>query len=295
MEIQPKVSVLCFGEVLYDMFPQGKQPGGAPMNVAVHLANYGVKSAVLSCVGRDDLGEELLAFLNSRNVEINNVQTSDKYPTGTVTIDIQDESDPKYEIVEDVAWDHISGDVALDDAPGFIVHGSLACRGDNNLEALKSLKSKYPSSKVVFDMNLRAPYYSKALIKDLLGDAHILKINEDEFQLLCQWGSYSDQDESDLLKRLKEEYRNLETIILTKGSEGATVLQGSEIITEKSIKIEVVNTVGAGDSFLGAFLSELRKGPARALKLAIATGAYVATQPGATPKYSSADIWKLWE
>ncbi len=294
MEDQSQITVLCFGEVLYDMFPGGKQPGGAPMNVAVHLANYGVKSTVLSCVGEDDLGKELLAFLSSRNVDTKHLQVSDQYPTGTVTVDIQDKSDPQYTIVEGVAWDHISSDFTLGKDLKYIVHGSLACRTKDNVETLKRLKSHYTNSRVVFDINLRAPYYSNELIQELVGDAHILKINDEEFELLCEWNGYPEASESELLEKLNATYPQLEIIILTKGAEGATVLCNAEIIREPSKKIDVLNTVGAGDSFLGAFLSEIDKGPEAALKLAIATGAYVATQPGATPQYGRGDILDSW-
>lgn len=287
------ISTISIGEVLYDMFPEGRQPGGAPMNVALCLANFGVKSAMISRVGADEYGKELIAFLQNRSVDTSLIQIDKSYPTGTVRVKLGGKTqDPEYIIVEHTAWDFIDDSFTKELlAPAFIIHGSLACRSDNNFRAIKKLTGTY-KSKVVFDMNLRSPFYSKLILEELLSRCHILKVNLREFERLKEWYNIDTNAEERSLIRFQKLFPNIETILLTKRSKGAAALHHGEYLKTKAIPIEIKDTVGSGDAFLGAFLSQYHKQKdiKDALELASFTGAYVATQTGANPAFDEKDI-----
>ena len=287
--------VICFGEVLLDLFPNGAIPGGAPMNVAIHLQNFKMKSGIISRVGNDIHGNQLIEFLKVRNVNSELLQVDGKQDTGTVRVNVDKIDDPVYTIVEKVAWDFIDDSfLNYEINPKYLVFGSLACRSLTSNASLQKLLESSKAQKV-FDLNVRTPHYSRSVIDTLLKSAHIIKMNMDEFKMLKEWFYIKNPREQGDFRALKSLYPNIETMILTKGGKGATVWKDGKMETAKANPITVKDTVGSGDAFLAAFLSQIDQGASQleALQFATATGAYVATQEGANPKYTESDIIPL--
>ncbi|MGC4022327.1 MAG: PfkB family carbohydrate kinase [Cyclobacteriaceae bacterium] len=179
---------ICFGEVLWDILPHAKIPGGAPMNVALHLANLGVDVAMVSRVGEDELGQELRRFLHQRQFSDQWIQSEKNLPTGTVRVDVSDRNNVRYEIVHPVAWDNIQflEEMNLLTPASAIVFGSLACRSMASQQTLLKLLETINGIKI-FDVNLRSPRYSKDFVIALMAHANILKINEDELDIISSW------------------------------------------------------------------------------------------------------------
>ena len=286
------MSVVCFGEVLWDMLPSGKVAGGAPMNVAFHARNLGLDASLVSRVGRDALGDELLAFLSNKKVPLRLVQRDTQQPTSTVQVKLDKAGHASYEIVAPVAWDFIEREeravsaVRLSQA---FVFGSLVARSATSRRTLISLLEQAPLK--VFDVNLRPPHYSRALLETLLAKADIVKMNEEELATISRW--YGDENEEAAQMKLLLEQFNLTSLLLTKGSDGAA-FRGEQVpyITQPAFAVQVKDTVGSGDSFLAAFLSKFLKGQpiSEALQFAAATGALVATRSGGTPELTEGDI-----
>ncbi len=290
------VTSLCFGEMLFDMLPSGKKPGGAPMNVAVHLKNLGVQSAIISRVGDDDLGLELTDFVESKKVINDLIQVGKGEVTGTVRVNLDKNDDPTYTVEEGVAWDAIDTSF-LDQKelnPEYIIHGSLACRSEKSKRSLLELL-RLSKAINVFDLNLRSPFYNKALLEDLLNQTDILKINDDEYNLLKRWYEIDSSSEKKGIETLQKNFKNIGTIILTKGACGSILWNMGDFFISKGIPIEVEDTIGSGDSFLAGFLSSKIQGANMqdALDFATSTGAYVATKSGANPRYLRKDIYQL--
>ncbi len=280
--------VICFGEVLWDLLPTGKLPGGAPMNVAYHLTNFGVSTQIISRVGEDAHGQELTQFLKEKAVDISLIQKDAFYPTGIVKVELDDKGSPSYEIVKPVAWDYINVNVentkAVKNAAAF-VFGSLAARCNRTKERLFSFLEM--AKLKVFDVNLRAPFYSKELIETLLFQSDIVKMNDEELDLISSW-FFKTVPPFDLAKKIKKHFE-IAVLIVTQGSKGAYVIdKKGEITSVTAIKVVVKDTIGSGDSFLAGFLYHyLNAEPiAVCLDFAARTGALVATMQGGTPKIS---------
>lgn len=290
-----KPSFLCYGEVLYDVFDVEKQPGGAPLNVALHLSKLGMYTAIISKVGADSHGRDLLEYIQTNGVDISLIQSSIEHPTGVVQVSMGANEHPEYEIVEGVAWDYIDHSFLYDiGAFDFIIHGSLACRSVMSRTTLEQLKNR-SSAKVVFDLNLRAPYYDKKLILSLLASCHYIKLNEEELIIVQDWLGIQPESEGKSLEILVDQFSNLELVIVTRGGEGAMAWYEGGLFSVEGIKVEVVNTVGSGDAFLGAFLSQfsINQNVTQSLRFAAAVGGFVATHVGANPTYTERDILEL--
>ncbi|MEM6524707.1 MAG: carbohydrate kinase [Bacteroidota bacterium] len=286
------LDVICFGETLIDLFPTGPLPGGAPMNVASHLRNFNMKTGLITRVGNDARGESILDFLKDQRVDTRLVQIDADKETGIVKVNVDKNDDPVYTIVEDVAWDYIDDSFSNQSLnPKYIVHGSLICRSSESSNSLYKLLQD-SKAKVVFDLNLRPPYYNKSVIGELLKSTHILKVNNDEFEMLKDWFNMKGAGERDSFNALKSVFTNIEIIIVTKGAQGAVAWRNNEMLKVKSVPIKVKDAVGSGDAFLAGFISQIDQGVSleEALTYAIKVGAYVATKKGANPKYSEGDI-----
>lgn len=291
---QPTSNIVCFGEILWDLLPSGKVAGGAPMNVAFHANQLGIAAQMISKIGKDDLGKDLIDFLNQKGVDTTLVQTDDTYPTGTVKVTLDAKGSPSYEIVAPVAWDFIHANTAnktaVQSADAF-VFGSLAARNETSrntlLELLKLAKLK------VFDVNLRSPFYTKPLLTQLLHQADIVKMNDEELEIIGSWLDIYETKAKTALQ-VKNHF-NWQQLIVTRGAHGAWFFNKDGMISSQGITIQVQDTIGSGDSFLAAFLSKFLQGevPEKCLKFASATGAYVATKKGGTPEFSEAQIWNL--
>lgn len=277
----------CFGEVLWDLFPSGAKPGGAPMNVAIHAQNLGLESAVISAIGEDELGQNLLDILQERGVNTAFI-TTNEHPTGTVTVDTSNPSEVRYTIDEPSAWDFISTREVSWEQGDLLLHGSLATRNNQSYESLKALREK--ASMRVFDLNLRKPYIDQIRILELLEGTEIVKVNEEEYALLAKWLHFDANPELGF-EALHERFDTQE-LILTRGSQGALWVNNIGVLQSKVFPVAVKDTVGAGDSFLAAMLfgiSHLLE-PQQTVDYAAALGAMVASKEGANPLISKTEL-----
>ncbi|MGB4399487.1 MAG: carbohydrate kinase [Daejeonella sp.] len=285
------IKVVCFGEILWDNLPGGRKPGGAPMNVAYHLNQLGIISTLISKVGSDQNGEDLLKFINKKGISTEYCQTDMMYNTSTVEVNIGSDHEVSYEIVSPVAWDFILPEKRMDQlvaAADAFVFGSLAVRNPTSFKTLQSLlkASRYR----VFDVNLREPHFTKETITILLQHADLLKLNSHELNLISSWFGNS-QNERQMINMLQERF-GIKEIVVTKGANGAAYYSKSEQFTIPAFKVEINDTIGSGDSFLAAFLGQKLKGQSvqDCLISAAALGAFVASQPGACPDYNISDL-----
>ncbi len=284
-------TIICFGEVLWDLLPSGKIAGGAPMNVAFHANQFGLNSKMISRVGHDELGNELLDFLNQKGVSTHLVQTDHTFSTGTVNVVLDEKGSPSYDIVQPAAWDFIHPDSEMLDTvkeSDALIFGSLACRSSRTKRTLLELLEVAPLR--VLDVNLRQPFYAKSLIEELLSQADIVKMNDEELELIS--GYWIDlHDPQDQMVYLRKKF-GLETLIVTRGSNGAVCLDESGYCEQSGYPVTVKDTIGSGDSFLAAFLSKMLNGEnaAECLRFACAIGALVATKQGGTPVLEASEI-----
>ncbi|NHE55459.1 carbohydrate kinase family protein [Cyclobacterium plantarum] len=286
--------IICFGEMLWDIFPKESIAGGAPMNVALHLAHLGMDVKMISAIGEDKLGKKLLSFIRKFGLSEDFIQINATYPTGTVNVDDRDKENIKYEIVKPAAWDYIlwseEMDKAVRNADAFIF-GTLGARNETSKATLEKLLET-PALKV-FDINLRPPFYTADLLEYLLKKADILKLNEDELTLLADFYDLPNKMEA-ALEKLTELFE-FDMICITLGSKGAAIYQEGEIISHPGYPVAVKDTVGSGDAFLAGFVSKYlsRESPEKILDFACALGALVATFSGGTPQYNESDIGKI--
>ena len=289
-----KTSIICYGEVLWDMLPSGRKPGGAPMNVAFHVQQLGTSSQMISRVGNDNLGQELMTFFDEKGIDTKLVQQDNDFPTSTVEVTLDRNGTPTYEIVENVAWDNIQisqgllNEVTETDA---IIFGSLACRTPQSQQTLFELLEAVTLR--IFDINLRPPFYSKGLLEQLLYYADIVKVNEEELEIVAEYiGSFDDEIEK--ITAVKDKY-NIDIIIVTKGTAGVICIDNNEVLIHPIFPVKVKDTVGSGDAFLAGFVHQfLREENTEAcLELASAMGAIVSTKAGATPTINKNEIKEI--
>lgn len=279
--------VIALGELLWDMLPTGKRAGGAPTNFCYHSMKNGAEGYAISALGEDALGDELEGEVNKAGIK--HIIKRNAYPTGTVEVHLSD-GIPTYDIVQNVAWDHIPFTKDMVDVmkkADAICYGTLACRRPESHDSIMRLLSEAkPGAMKYFDINLRGDFYSKDLITEQLNAATVFKINNDEIAQLQTMFSVPGTP-SEVALWFLEQY-DLDYVILTAGGDYSEVFAkngvSSKVVTPK---VEVNDTVGAGDSFSGVFCIEILKGtPLRqAHKRAVNVAAYVCTKPGAWPEY----------
>lgn len=278
--------VVGLGEALWDVFPEGKKIGGAPANFAFHAGQFGLEAYAVSAVGDDDLGRELEASLDEAGLDY--CFETVPYPTGTVLVELDEAGVPSYNIKEGAAWDNIPfTDKLRELASGCdaVCFGSLAQRSEVSRSTIRSFLNAMPESSLkIFDINLRQHYYSKDLLCECMELSDILKINDDEIVAVADMLGCGMSDLEDIARMLLERF-NLRMLILTRGAIGSYVFTPSEMSFLATPKVDVVSTVGAGDSFTGAFISAILKGKDihSAHRLAVDVSAYVCTQVGAMP------------
>ncbi|WP_163711418.1 carbohydrate kinase family protein [Mangrovibacterium lignilyticum] len=281
-------TIVCYGEVLWDIFPDGSKPGGAPMNVAYHLKKFGIDSRMISRVGADALGKALLDLLEEWKIPTENCQVDEQYRTGFVEAISGDDHEMTYVIHPDVAWDQIkpcnqSGEM-VEKSDAF-VFGTLVTRSQASRNTLYKLLEK--ASYKVFDINLRPPFYSKEVIEYLLQQCNLLKLNDSELDLILSWYKNDLPDEATSVRFLQKRF-GIGEVIVTKGSCGATYYDSNNTYNFPAFKVDVKDTVGSGDSFLAAFLANKIQNESidTSMSYATALGAFVASNEGACPSYS---------
>lgn len=279
--------VVGMGEALWDVLPEGKKIGGAPANFAYHVSQFGLNSRVVSAVGDDKLGMEVLD--NFREKKLNAMVEIVPYPTGTVQVELDAEGVPCYDIKEGVAWDNIPYTPALEDLAKHtkaVCFGSLAQRSVVSRDTINRFIDAMPAEDTlkIFDINLRQGFYTKEILCNSFSKCNILKINDEELVTVSRMFGYPGIDLQDKCWILLAKY-NLKMLILTCGVNGSYVFTPGNVSFVETPRVEVADTVGAGDSFTAAFVSSILSGLSigEAHKLAVETSAYVCTQNGAMP------------
>lgn len=281
--------VVGMGEALWDVLPEGKKIGGAPANFAYHVSQFGLNSRVVSAVGEDKLGTEILD--NFRAKQLNCMIETVPYRTGTVQVELDAEGVPCYDIKEGVAWDNIPFTPALADLARqtrAVCFGSLAQRSVVSRQTINSFLDAMPQDDNVlkiFDVNLRQSFYTKEILCNSFSKCNILKINDEELVTVSRMFGYPGIDLQDKCWILLAKY-NLKMLILTCGVNGSYVFTPGNVSFVETPKVEVADTVGAGDSFTATFVAAILKGLCvqEAHKLAVKVSAYVCTQNGAMPE-----------
>lgn len=280
--------VVGIGEALWDILPDGKKIGGAPANFAYHISQFGLEGVAVSAIGHDALGQEISKALTSKGLRLY-LEVVD-YSTGTVLVELDEKGVPKYDIRRNAAWDKIpftSKLRQLAQNTKAVCFGSLAQRDKTTRATISSFIDEMPKdddSLIVFDANLRQDFYSKEILCNSIDRCNILKINDDELDVIKHLLDYSDSDTEQASLRILESF-NLKSLILTCGVDGSYVFTHDLVSFLPTPKVKVADTVGAGDSFTAAYVASILKGAtvAEAHQRAVETSAYVCTQHGAMP------------
>lgn len=280
--------VVGMGEALWDVLPEGKKIGGAPANFAYHVSQFGLPSCMVSAIGDDALGKEIIENFTYKGLD--QLIAEVPYPTGTVQVEIDQTGIPLYDIKENVAWDNIPYTEHLDalaKRTKAVCFGSLAQRNvvsRNTINHFLDTMPKDDDSLIVFDVNLRQGFYNKEILCKSMQNCNILKINDEELITVSRMFGYPGIDLQDKCWILLGKY-NLKMLILTCGINGSYVFTPGNVSFQPTPKVEVADTVGAGDSFTAAFIASILKGKSvtEAHTIAVKTSAYVCTQKGAMP------------
>jgi fructokinase len=275
------------GEILWDILPSGREMGGAPANFAYHASALGYEGMIVSCVGKDELGFEILSRLKDLGLATDFVTMVESHPTGTVTVEVDMEGVPDFIINEDVAWDvlpEMSGLFELAQEARAVCFGSLAQRSPISLNTIHQFLLNTSSEALrIFDINLRQNFFSEQVISRSLILANVLKLNAHELQVLSDLYSLEGQEES-ALRKLADRFE-LEMVALTKGSKGSMLYSRDRCSIHPGYPVDVVDSVGAGDAFTAVMAIGILKGFEldRINTLANRVASYVCTQAGATP------------
>lgn len=296
----PRPTVVGLGELLWDLFPAGKQLGGAPANFAYITALLGDSGVIASRVGDDRLGQEALWHLKSSGLDVNRIQRDPEHPTGTVKVDVDSKGQPEYHITESVAWDFMqfSEDwISLARSAHAVCFGSLAQRNSVSRAAIRAFLAALPDFAIgIFDVNLRQSYFTPEIVRDSARHAKILKLNHEEFPRflnLLQYpqknsaSSSGDSNQSaDLAaaRWLCKEF-GIRIVCITRGGNGSLLVTHTSYHEHPGFSVKIADTVGAGDAFTAALVHHALRGSSLPVMNAAANrlGAWVASQEGATP------------
>ena len=287
----PSFVVVGIGELLWDMLPAGKQLGGAPANFAYHARAMGTDAIVVSCVGDDALGREILNRLGALGLDRRYVAVHPSAPTGTVEVRLDDKGVPDFIIRRDVAWDCIpmsEGMVELARRADAVCFGSLAQRGEVSRRTIgEFLKATGEGCLRVFDINLRQTFFSKEVVEESLGAADVLKLNDAELPVVARLLGLA-ESEREAMEGLMGRY-GLRMVALTRGGEGSRLYVPGKVFEHPGYRAEVVDTVGAGDAFTAALTVGLLRGeePGRINERANRLASFVCSKSGGTPEIAA--------
>jgi len=276
--------IISIGEVVWDIFPERRVLGGAPVNVAYHLRCLGIEVGVVTRVGKDELGDRTIGSMAALGLPIDGVQQGD-LPTGTVLVTIGPDNEPDFDIVTPAAWDNIDlaeAEKFIGDRPFKLVFGSLAQRDERSGSTIRALWRK--ADYRCYDVNLRPPHTSREIVEGALAVAELVKMNGSELLEIGSWQNLSADDRKIIARELMGRY-NITVLVVTEGGDGAWLLSGEDYYRTPGRPVEVADTVGAGDAFFAALLAGREQGLGwqECLDKAAELGAYVASQNGATP------------
>ncbi len=294
--IQPiNQQILCIGEMLWDRLPTGAKPGGAPMNVALHLKRLGRSPWFASRIGNDQAGEQLLDFLKENQMDTSLIQTDPELPTSQVLVCLDHHGNATYEICEPVAWDNLSLSPELAQkaaSAGWIVVGSLAARNPVTRETL--LKLLNSDAVKILDINLRPPFDRKEVAERLLHNCDMVKMNDEELARLTEWFALHGKTMQEQMAAVCLHF-GVKAVCVTRGAHGAAFYGNDSYCEHPGYPVQVADTVGAGDAFLAGLIDAMieKRPPEESLARACAVGALVASREGATPGYSPAEIEQI--
>lgn len=287
-----KLKGVCFGEILFDVFLEHKKIGGAPLNVASRIKSLGGDISIISAVGSNSNGRELIEYIKNLGINIKTVEVKNDYPTGLVNVILNERGNASYDIHYPSAWDKIEPSVtntSIVEEADFLVYGSLASRDAVSRNTLKQLLevAKYK----IFDVNLRVPHYTQKTLFDLLNAANFIKFNDDELFEIAGYLKSTHKSLEQNIKFIAKE-TNTEAVCVTLGSHGAVLFWENKFYYNCGFKVKVIDTVGSGDSFLASLIVKLldEKDPQNALNYACAVGAIVAQYEGANPTIHQSEI-----
>ena len=280
--------VIGLGEALWDVLPEGKKLGGAPANFAYHAGQFlgQANTMAISALGEDKLAEETIAALEEHGLQYTMPRVP--YPTGTVQVQLDEQGIPTYDIRENVAWDNIPFTPEIEEIARncrAVCFGSLAQRNVVSRENIHRFLDATPEDCVkIFDINLRQNFYTNEVIQESMRRCNILKINDEELVIIGRMFGYPGLDIENKCWLILGKY-DLDMLVLTCGTNGSYVFTPGQMSFQETPKVEVADTVGAGDSFTGSFCAAILNGKpvAEAHQLAVKVSAFVCTQNGAMP------------
>lgn len=284
--------VICFGEVLWDAFADHKKIGGAPLNVALRLQSLGAHVSIISSVGNDADGTVLTKYIKNKGIDTSLLQINESYPTSTVSVNLDNLGNATYEINYPCAWDFIEINNTvkhLVSTSDIFIFGSLTCRNSTSKNTLFELIELANFS--VFDVNFRKPHYSMTVIKELLLTADFIKLNDDELHEICKVNSLEGAHLEEKIKAVST-FSSTKKICVTLGENGAVLYLNDRFYYNHGRKVHVVDTVGAGDSFLASLIYMLhtKNSPQKSIDFACEIGAIVASHEGANPDIDYSNI-----
>ena len=284
-------TILALGEVLWDVFPKARLLGGAPLNFAVHARNLGADAHIVSRIGTDEMGDEIARAVQRFGLSMKTVQRDPKRPTGRVNVTVDAKGQPTFEIVKGVAWDAIEETPeaqAVAARAEAVCFGTLAQRSARSRKTIQDLVRQAESARLkVCDINFRQRFYTREIVESSLKPANLLKLNEDELPVLLKLvevsgnGAAPRGDVVELMRRFE-----LDMVCVTLGERGAVLHTREAEVRSPGYRVKVADTVGSGDAFTAGLVVKLLAGAPKeeALDFANLVGAYVASEPGATPE-----------
>lgn len=281
-------TVVGLGEVLWDVFPEGKKLGGAPANFAYITNLLGDRGVVASCIGSDALGEEICERLRALGLVTSFLQMDTEHPTGTVKVRVDSEGQPRFEITEAVAWDFLTWTPEwkrLAQEADAVCFGSLAQRSQQSRATVKAfLDAVPPGTARIFDVNLRQSFYSAEILAASATRVNIVKLNHEELPRVASLLGIAHSDEETTARRVREKF-HLELVCVTRGARGSLLVGKSESHEHPGYRVAVADTVGAGDAFTAGLVHHFLRGASLATmnEAANRLGAWVASQVGGTP------------
>lgn len=289
--------VVGLGETLWDVFPDGPRLGGAPLNFScssAELAQSAAQVFMVSCIGDDELGRQALDSIAAHGVDVHCMQTVDR-PTGQVLIELDSERAARYRFAEDSAWDHLAWNDSLRRLAAdcsAVCFGTLGQRSERSRNTIETFVKETPEPTLrILDVNLRDPFFNDDVIVQSLALANILKLNDEELPLLARLCGASGSD-TEIMRQLAERFQ-FRCVALTRGADGAILVQGDDVSDLPGIQVDVVDTVGAGDAFTAALTLGLLAGRdiEEVNRHAITVASYVCSRPGATMSFP-ADLFE---
>ena len=287
------MKVLSFGEVLWDVYENSKYIGGAPLNFAAHFKKCGGEARIITAVGCDSLGQETISAIKALGIGTDYITISEKH-TGRCLVKLDENQVPSYNLLDDVAYDFIQKPDFNAEKFDVLYFGTLAMRNEHNRDTLKQIIDENVSAEVFVDMNIRPPFYGVDVVKFACKNATILKISDEELPVVLKFLNFKEESLEKTISKIAETFDNLKLIIITRGGEDSTVFDcvSKKVHNRSAEKVQVVSTVGAGDSFSASFLAKYMetKDIPKALDFSAKISGYVVSKKEAIPDYDISDF-----